>query len=130
MIQLTREQALEEYVQVKRQIEELRTKEKNLRAIILMQQVAPQRKPVGQPRGKGGVNQNEATILRIIRDVGLPISASSISENCNINKDTIYTVLGRLTAKNVIHRMKDENSVTYTLAVQQSNGIADGGITA
>lgn len=118
---MTREQALDRYVTVKKNIEKLRVEMEDLRKIIFGQRVQYK-----EPSRR--LRQNDEHILRALRDHGTPISAPDLAALLEAKVTTTYGALARLEKSGFVNRTKQDRHgfsvplpALFSLAVHAEN---------
>lgn len=129
---MTREEALNQYTynagvieRTKTELDRLLLEQKNLKAIVLAQQL-PDGKPPKQIRQKNGINAE--TVGTLIRTSTCPVDARYLAEHSTAAPSQIQDGLRQLLKQNIISRSGSQGHYKYSLAIHRENldGAAHG----
>lgn len=130
---MNREDALEAYVAVRlrkmtladeqakleEQEHELNIQLRELRAIVLAEQIKPQREPKKggyQPRGR-----SKEIVGQVLASVSCALTAKQIRENTTLSVDQVTEALKQLRKEGLVNRQGTQGHHTYQLAIRKEN---------
>jgi len=124
---MTRDEALTDWYDCQRQIEQLMEKAINLKKIIFSEVGVPQRAIPKSDRMQGNVRSNSAgkgktqqIVVRVMSEHGGKMRVKEIATLAEITTNCVYSAVSKLVELGVVHKEKDKENIgqtIYSLAV-------------